>query len=256
MHYQREMPHPQLSARAHLDLALAGIQGQRELRFLRASVAAALTLTAVAAVWIAPWIPIGMRAGDFSIATMVTLVLLVALNVVTGAILLHWAPLFTEEPKSELVRAILGEPLSVRGKGRFVNRLRFQCEEGLRGRNTLFSLAVIQLPHVERGTPQGEGVANAFLRQVRQVIRNADVLGDSEAQEIWVLLAGAGSDGSQHACARIAAALASELPHPAGRAPRIGWSSFEIDGRDPETLFRIARQRNAAWEAAPERRAG
>jgi hypothetical protein len=254
MRYAREMTNPHASAGTHLDLALAGIQGRRELRLLRASVAALLTLVAVAAVWMIPWVPLGMRPGDYSVATTVTLALLVAVNIVTGAILLHWAPLFTEEPKSELVRAILGEQLAVRGKTRFLNRLRFQCEEGLRGRNKLFSLAVIQLPPVGRGTPEGEGVANGFLREVRQVIRNADILGDSEEQEVWVLLAGAGPQGSQSACARIAAALESGLPVAIGVAPRIGWSAFEVDGRDTETLFRVARQRSAVWGGAGQHR--
>jgi hypothetical protein len=70
-----------------------------------------------------------------------------------------------------------------------------------------------------------------------------------------VLLAGAGPQGSQSACARIAAALESGLPAGMGTAPRFGWSSFEIDGRDSDTLFRIARQRSAAWNAAAEHEA-
>jgi hypothetical protein len=238
-----------------LDIDLAGLQGQRELRLLRICAAMLAGLLAAAALWIIPWFPIGMRQSDFSIATAVALALVAACGGGTALLLMRWAPLFTEEPKSELLRALFGERLSVRGKVRFVNRLRFQCEEGLRGRNKIFSLAVIELPPLQRDTPEGASAANAVIREVRQVIRTADVLGDSEDREIWVLLTGSGGPGAQRACERIATALPQAL---AGRddaaalsAVRIGWAAFETDGRDPESLFRVARQRRAAGAVPP-----
>lgn len=251
MAYEMQMTPRKSAVTARLDVELAGIQGQRELRLLRLSATLVAILFAMAIVWVAPWIPIGMQRSDFNVATSLAIVLVAALGVGTSAITLHWAPLFTGEPRSELFRALLGEPLSVRGRVRFLNRLRFQCEEGLRGRSKLFSVAAIELPALERGTPQGEGTANAVLREVRQVIRNADVLGDSEGREIWVLLTGAGTQGAESACARIAAALRERLPGRLDDAAigdlLIGWGSFEVDGRDPHTLLRVAHNRKLAY---------
>lgn len=254
MRFEREMTTQHVSTRAHLDLDLVGIQGQRELRLLRLSAMSLAALLAFATVWIIPWVPLGMGPSDVNLPTVVALVLVAALGIGAAGIALRWAPLFTDEPKSELFRALLGEPLSVRGKVRFLNRLRFQCEEGLRGRNKVFSLAVVQLPPLARGTPEGEGVANSVLAEVRQLIRTADVLGDSEDRETWVLLTGAGPHGADSACGRIASAL---LERSAIRAEeqvvaelRIGWANFEVDGRDPETLLRVARFRASGWTSS------
>lgn len=250
MNYEVEYRAPARS----LDSSLLEMREQRELRLFRASSTLLLTLLAVLIVWAMPWLRVGMRWSDWNAATTVGFVLLAGLNAGTVALLLRWAPLFLEEPKLEVVRALLGERLSVRSKVRFLNRLRFQCEQGLRGRNKVFSVAVIELPIVERGTPDGEGMAAATLREVRQAIRKPDILGDSGGREIWVLLAGAGPHGSRNACARIAAALRPQSPRSVEDrtlAPvRIGWGAFEIDGRDPQTLLRVARQRAIVWTAA------
>ena len=249
MNYEAEYRAPALS----LDSSLLEMRERQELRLFRASSTLLLTLLAVLIVWAMPWLPVGMRWSDWNAATTVGFALLVGLNAGAVALLLRWAPLFLEEPKVEVVRALLGERLSVRSKVRFLNRLRFQCEQGLRGWNKVFSVALIELPPVQRGTPDGEQVAADALREVRQAIRKPDILGDSGGREIWVLLVGAGPHGSESACARIAAALRPQAPGSVeDRTPRpirIGWGAFEIDGRDPQTLLRVARQRAIVWTA-------
>ncbi len=255
MNYEAEYRAPARS----LDSSLLEMRERQEMRLFRASSTLLLTLLAVLIVWAMPWLPVGMRWGDWSAATTVGFALLAGLNAGTVVLLLRWTPLFAEEPKLEVVRALLGERLSVRSKVRFLNRLRFQCEQGLRGRNRVFSVAVIELPPVQRGTPDGEQMAAATLREVRRAIRKPDILGDSGAREIWVLLAGAGPHGSRSACARIEAALRPESPRSVGdrtiKPIRIGWGAFEIDGRDPQTLLRVARQRAVGWKADDAREA-
>ena len=249
MNYEAEYRAPALS----LDSSLLEMRERQELRLFRASSTLLLTLLAVLIVWAMPWLPVGMRWSDWNTATTVGFALLAGLNAGTLALLLRWAPLFLEEPKLEVVRALLGERLSVRSKVRFLNRLRFQCEQGLRGRNKVFSVALIELPPVQRGTPDGERMAAATLREVRQAIRKPDILGDSGGREIWVLLVGAGPHGSRSAGARIAAALRPQAPRSVEdrilKPIRIGWGAFEIDGRDPHTLLRVARQRAIVWTA-------
>ena len=249
MNYEAEYRAPARS----LDSSLLEMRERQELRLFRASSTLLLTLLAVLIVWAMPWLPVGMRWSDWNAATTVGFALLVGLNAGAVALLLRWAPLFLEEPKVEVVRALLGERLSVRSKVRFLNRLRFQCEQGLHGRNKVFSVALIELPPVQRGTPDGEQVASATLREVRQAIRKPDILGDSGGREIWVLLVGAGPHGSRSACARIAAALRPQAPrsvegpdpHPFASAGARSKSTAEI----PRTLLRVARQRAVVWTA-------
>jgi hypothetical protein len=251
MQYESENAASTAPSNFPVDLELAGIQGRRALRLLRVSAGLLAALLVITTIWLTPWLSIGMSTEDFNVATGVALALVAALGLGTAAIALHWAPLFTEEPKSELLRALMGEPLAIRGKARFINRLRFQCEEGLRGRNRTFSLAVIRILAMERGTPEGDAVASAAIGIVRDVIRTVDVLGDPQSNEVWVLLSGSVGEGSRRACERIASALGEGLPARGDgvieEALRIGWGAFEVDGRDPETLFRVARQRAVIW---------
>lgn len=231
------------AAPSSLQFALTGLQEARELRRLRISVAALLGLAIAAIAWAIPWLRIGMSASDLSRATVIEIALLLALWIGTAAAALRWAPLLTDEPRSELLRALMGERLSIRGRQRFLLRLRYQLDQSLRGRRRIFSLAVLTLPSLDRSTPRDEGLMNDVLHAVRRVIRTVDVLGDSEQDEVWVLLAEAGPQASESVCARLAESL-HEIVAAGGTNAQLGWSAFQIDGRDSATLFRVARQRS------------
>ncbi len=248
MQYEQRLTGP---AAPDLQIALASLQEARELRYLRISAVVLGSMAICAIVWAMPWLPPGMTWHDFSAATLVEFALLIGLWIGTTAAVLRWAPLLTGEPKSEWMRALLGERLSIRGRKRFLIRLRFQCEQALRGRGKGFSIAVLTLPAIGRGTPDGEGKMDRVLHTVRHVIRTGDVLGDSEEDEVWVLLADAGGQGSQSVCTRIATRL-GQLEDPTPCGAQIGWSTFETDGRDSATLLRVARQRRSALVAAPD----
>jgi hypothetical protein len=214
------------------------------LRRLRLSVAALLGVAIAALVWAVPWLRIGMSSSDLSPAAIIEIVLLLVLWLGTAAAALRWAPLLTDEPRSELLRALMGERLSIRGRQRFLLRLRYQLQQSLRGRRRIFSLAVLTLPSIDRSTPEGEGVMDGVLHAARRVIRTADVLGDSEQDEVWMLLAEAGPQACESVCARLAERLHGTVESGGRPAAQLGWASFEIDGRDSATLFRVARQRS------------
>ncbi len=232
------------AAPSTLQLTLAELQESRELRRLRVSVAALLGLALAALLWAVPWLRIGMATGDLSRATLIEIALLLALWLGTAAAALRWAPLLTDEPRSELLRALLGERLSIRGRQRFLMRLRYQIEQSLRGRRRAFSLAVLTLPSIDRSTSKGEGLMDQVLHAVRRVIRTADVLGDSEQDEVWLLLVDAGPHAAESVCARLAESLC-EIIEATGAPAQLGWSAFQLDGRDAATLFRVARQRGS-----------
>ena len=232
------------AAPSNLQFSLAELQEARELRRLRISAVLLLAIALAALIWALPWARIGMTAGDLDRATLIEIALLLALWLGTAAAVLRWAPLLTGEPRSELLRALMGERLSIRGQKRFLRRLHYQCEQGLRGRTRSFSLVVLALPSLDRSVPDGEGLMNRVLHEVRRVIRSSDVLGDSEREEVWVLLADAAAQASDSVCARLAASL-REVIEPAGAEAHLGWSTFEVDGRDAATLFRVARQRRS-----------
>lgn len=227
-----------------LQFTLDGLQEARELRRLRISVALLLAIALAALVWANPWLHIGMTSSELSRATFIEIALLLALWLGTAAAVLRWAPLITGEPRSELLRALMGERLSIRARRRFLLRLRYQCDQSLRSGRRGFSLAVLALPHIDRSTPDGEGVMQLVLHAVRRVIRTTDVLGDSGQEEVWVLLADAGPQACDSVGARLAASLVEAI-EPRRAELHLGWSTFEVDGRDSARLFRVARQRSS-----------
>lgn len=230
-------------------LAMAGLArpaGSRKLWLLRGSVFLVAALGVFGAVWLSPWLAVGMTWSDFNARTTVGLLLVGGFSGAAIAVILVWAPLLTEEPKSELLRVLLGEGLWVRGRGRFLNRLSHQCQRCQRDRGMTFSLAIIEIADMRRGAPASEAVIATALATVRETIRAKDVVGDSEAAELWVLLIDAHSEGRAKTSARITEGLRERLVASLGDdAPRltVGGSTFGADGRDPDALFRAARTR-------------
>ena len=238
-----------------LALAIAALSrpnDSRKLWLLRGSVLVLATIGAFAAVWLTPWSGIGMTRDDFNHETGLGLLLVGGVAVAAVTVVAVWSPLLLEEPKSELLRVLFGERLWVRGRRRFISRLQYQCERCRRDRGLTFSIVVAEVANLQRGTPGGDAVVTAAIAAVRDVIRAHDVLGDSGAAEIWILLVGAHSEGRERACERITDRLGERLAEVLGRgAARItvGGSTFGIDGRDPEVLLRAARERALGSDA-------
>lgn len=226
--------------------ALARPASSRKLWLLRGTVVLVAALGVLAAAWLSPWLAVGMTWADFNARTTAGLVLVAGFSGAAIAVILVWAPLLAEEPKSELLRVLFGEGLWVRGRGRFLNRLSHQCQRAHRDRGMTFSLAIIEVADIRRGAPAGEAIMATALGTIRETIRAKDVLGDSDAAELWILLIDAPSEGRERTCARITDQLRERLTASLGEdAPRltVGGSTFGQDGRDPDVLFHCARAR-------------
>jgi hypothetical protein len=229
----------------HSDTRLLELRGQREMRFFRRSACLSGIILVATASWLVLSLALGLRAGHFSLSTMIGYVLLGLSGATTTAFALHWAPLLLQEPKSELLRALLGEEMSIRSRKRFLNRLGYQCELRLKDRAQRFSLVVVALPTVDGATAEGKRTMTDLFASVAGMIRGNDVIGDSGTNEAWILLMGAGLADCSSVCGRIVDALRGDVPllRDSAVPVLIGAGAFETDGRGIDEMFRAARRR-------------
>ncbi len=240
------MTHSSLSARHgnRADAAVSLAEAQLKRDVIRVRIAALLLAVSIglAIAWLLPWIPVGMRESDYNTSTVVGVVVLTCVAIASVAFAVRWTPMLQQEPLSELMKVLMGQSILVRGKARFLRRLETQCDRARDERGAGFSLLILQLPQVDRQRPEDEERFSGWLGAVRNAVRAQDVVGDSGAGEIWLLLQGAGPEG----CAGVADRIREGVPlPPAANSPGpeflIGYAAFGIDGIDAETLFRIAR---------------
>jgi GGDEF domain-containing protein len=239
------------SASHHPDARLLELRAQREMRFFRLSVCLVLVVLVATTAWFVPWGSFGLSTEDFNAATTTAFVLLAASGAASTAFALRWAPMLVQEPKSELIRAFLGDGMRIRSRTRFLTRLRYQCELRLKDRGQRFSLVVVDLPAIDAESTEGKCAMMDAFSTIQRIIRGNDVIGDSGGNEAWVLLMGAGLGDCQTVCRRIADALREDIPALRDRAAPvlIGAGAFETDGRDTDAIFRAARKRAEAQDA-------
>jgi hypothetical protein len=205
-------------------------EGQR-LRWTAAASGIVL-LFAVFWLWPAAWGP----------TQFVALLAIAATVGVASALAFQLGQLLVDEPLSEVARVIVGEPLSVRSKTRFLARLEHECsDKQLRSRNRVFSLAVIAFPEADEVSL--EGARNVLRRRIRA----RDVLSDLGAGEIWVLALGAGIEAAEAMAKRFTDIIAREAP--GAGAIRIGWSTFEDGAFNAKQMIAVARQRAGLIDA-------
>ena len=224
--------------------SLASAQLRRESVRIRVAVVVLAALGVGTLVFMVPAFGIGMQAGDYNVRVVAALVLLAALGASATAAAVRWAPTFHQEPLSEFLSVVMGQSMVVRGPARFLRRLESQCERARSERGAGFSLLVLDLPDIDRGSPEGEALHAAWLAVARASVRAQDVVGDSGEGEIWLLLESSGPEGCLGVAERIRDYPASEpagTARPGGGRLGIGFSTFAADGRDPEALFRVAR---------------
>ena len=150
--------------------------------------------------------------------------------------------LLVDEPLTEVARVLVGEPLSVRSKTRFLARLEHECsDKQLRSRNRAFSLAVIALPGAD------EAALETARNAMRRRIRARDVMSDLGAGEIWILALGAGIEAAEAMAKRFTDIIAREAPGVG--APRVGFSTFEADAFHAKQMIAVARQRAGLIDA-------
>ncbi|MBI5284175.1 MAG: hypothetical protein HY874_03690 [Chloroflexi bacterium] len=239
------------AASNHPDARLMELRAQRELRFFRISVCLVLVILVATIAWFVPRGSFGLNVDDFNAATTTGFVLLAVSGAAATAFALRWAPMLVQEPKSELIRALLGDRMRIRSRTRFLTRLRYQCELRLKDRGQRFSLVVVGLPSINAESTEGKHAMMDAFATIQRIVRGNDVIGDSGGNDAWVLLMGAGLGDCPTVCGRIAEALREDIAvlRDAAAPVLIGAGAFETDGRDPEALFRAARKRAGAPKA-------
>jgi len=234
-------------------VSLADAQLKRDsLRFRAAAVVLLLSI-ALTIAWIVPWIPFGMRQEDYDARTAAGIALVALLGLGVTAFAVRWTPMLQQEPLSEFIKALMGQSMLVRGRARFLRRLETQCERARNERGSGFSLLVLDLPGVDRERPEDEARFSGWLASFQGVVRADDVVGDSGSGEIWLLLQASGPEG----CLGVADRIRTNAPGATTGTRQlpdfgIGYSTFGLDGRDPETLFRVARLAAQRSEIAME----
>lgn len=223
------------------------IQAER-LRFalMRISFVGLSLLYALLLVWAVPWIPVGMTRGNYDTATVMLLGLALLPFVSSLLFLIIWTPQFRNESLPEFLRVLFGARQLIRGRQQFQSRLAAECQRARKDRRRIFSLVVIQVPgssREEREKRDGARLLAAML--VRDCVRGEDVVADSWPHEVWVLAVGAPAEARPHIIRRLARALATSDTPVDSIDCKVGGSTFDLDGQDPDGLFSAAYQRLA-----------
>jgi GGDEF domain-containing protein len=223
-------------------LRLAMLRARRQMWRLRWSAAGMATAFLVLALWLLPWAPGGMRVSDYNARTSSSLLLLAMVFFLTGGLAVSWARFLHDEPLAELWAAMAGQSMSVRSAKRFMRRMGSQCARASGDRRYAFSLVLLRLNTVPGDPASGRALVDAAIPLVRGAVRGRDVIGDSGADELWMLLDATSADLGAIA-GRMRTNVLSQIHAKDEIDVRVGYSEFGSDGRDRETLFSTARRR-------------
>lgn len=229
---------------------VAAVFGQlraERLRFwlMRLSFVGVCLLSLLFLAWAVPWVPFGMRASHYSGIVGATLLLALTSSVSALVFVIVWVPQFRHESLPEFLRVLFGAHQLIRGRQQFESRLAAECRRARRDRRSVFSLIIIELPEQqERPSTGREQERNLAAMLVRSKVRADDIVADCRPREVWLLSVGAGHQACQVIIRRLARGLADseESFHD---ACRIGSSSFDVDGQQPDELFSAAYERLA-----------
>ena len=218
---------------------------RRRLILLRLSFVGVVVLYLLLLAWVTPWIPFGMRTADYTRGTAVALLLALSSSLSSLTFLVVWAPHFRQETLPEFLRVLFGAQQLIRGRSQFQSRLAAECHRARRDRRHVFSLIVVRL---QAATPQPVAQADGHAREgelttmlVRSIVRAQDIVSYSWPDEVWVLALGANHQACESIVHRLTRALtASDTPLRSPESCRIGCSTFDLDGQEPDELFSAA----------------
>lgn len=208
---------------------------EREGRRLRISAGAMLVVVVIAGLAYFP--------SSFDPAAFLILAMQLSVIIACAVFVFQAAQLLVDEPSREVIHALLGHPLAVRTKSRFLNRLDHECNDArLKARHRAFSVVVVSLPPGDDRMRDAERLA-ITRRALRASIRARDIMADAGNGELWVLAIGAGRVAADALGGRLRGMLSAMFAHDGGPQPLTGWSTFEADAADANGLIELARQR-------------
>lgn len=232
---------------ARLSKVQATYRSKTRASYLAAGAAAAMAI--VLALWVIPWVPIGMTLDDYSSVVWVALVL------GTGSALMGLLAFFTREPASterdvaEVWRGLLGKGVRLWNRHQFYRRLARECERAQRdGRSPLALMLVRVSPSDDRDGSGRRDAVERIAQAAARNVRSSDVIGLIGGEELGVLVIGVNDQARQAIGERLERTLTAALAEwpvtkAPGRAPVVsmGASTLGPDG-DPDSLIAAARQ--------------
>lgn len=210
---------------------------------------AAAVMAVALALWVIPWVPIGMTQDDFSPAVRV------ALALATGSALMGFLAFLTREPAStegdvaEVWRSLLGKGVRLRNRRQFGYRLARECVSAQRDRRLSLSLILMRVSPGDDDNDLGRRDAlDHIVHALALTVRSSDVIGIAGIDEIGVLAISADAEVREVIRARFERALIAALVEWRGakasrKAPMVslGASTLGLED-DPDTLVAAARQ--------------
>lgn len=210
---------------------------------------AAAVLAVVFALWVIPWVPIGMKQDDLTPKVWVALML------AAGSALTGLLAFFTREPAStegdvaQVFRGLLGHGKRLKNPRQFRHRVASECESVQRDRRLSLSLILVRVsPGDDPDDPGGRDALEHIVQALTLTVRSSDVIGMAGDDEIGVLAIGAGTEARQVICARFERALTEALAEwsrakMSRKTPEVALgSSAPGPDDDPEALVAAARQ--------------
>lgn len=173
---------------------------------------AATALIAVLALWIVPWVPIGMTQHDSNPAETVAFVL------VAGSALIGLLASLTRElattgkDVAEVWHGLLGGNKRLRNRAQFRYRLAKECMRARRDGRRWSSLFLIGATPTDAGNaPDGREALEYVAHTLAAGLRSKDVIGVVSETELGVLAIGANQSARQAIAARLSRTVADAL---------------------------------------------
>jgi GGDEF domain-containing protein len=235
------------TARARFVRAQTFYPGKNWVSLLAAGVA--VVLTVVLAIWLTPWVPIGMREDDYSSSVRVALVLTLSSALMSLIAAFTRGDAGRETEPAELWHSLLGKRMRLRDRRQFHNRLARECARAHRDRRSSLSLILVRVSDSEdRDSPCGPDVLERVADALMATVRSSDVIGIAGDCEIGILAIGADANAREVIITRFRRTLMAALqrwrePEAPSRAPllSLGASTLGYDSAEPGPLLAAAR---------------
>lgn len=206
-------------------------------------------MAVVFALWVIPWVPIGMTQDDFSPAVRVALVLSAGSALMGLLAFLTREPASTEGEVAEVWHGLLGKGVRLKTARQFKYKLARECESAQRDRRLSLSLILVRLsPGDDANGPGSRDALDQIVHALALTVRSSDVIGIIGDDEIGVLAIGVGTDAREMICARFERTLTAALVEWRGakdsrKAPVVSLGASTLGSEDgPDSLIAAARQ--------------
>lgn len=220
-------------------------------RFSRLAIGAFVFSSAIAFLWLVPWIPSGLDTKDNASQAGFTAYLLLSVAVL-GIISLLVQERTRRNRESLMVwSSVYDETTGLHNRTYLFDRLALECERARRGGDA-FTVIVLQIRGGNaspKGNRKSAPLPSGALRKIAEVTDSmthpTDMVALLSQSELAVLANGAGRDSRRRLQERLGEAVARELPELLSADALVdvktGSATYGVDGTEPATLIQAAR---------------